>query len=226
MPCAKQPKPKVAKVKRDLDFGKTPKERREVKSLVSRAVATELERGTIGTWSDFDAALKSAQGWVPTKEDSSNEVPDTVPSMPRYGSKSLRNAIRRQRLIAKRRAMNNEVRMGKKAGLGSKLWYMSVKRLNGSRHQIEGQVTLTRGLASWFQSYYNVQSDVNSIVFLSQKSAAQSRLGRVPKIGELRRACLKNRLGRAPGPNGVRSEVFAYGGKPLHRVVTRLLCEQ
>ena len=100
MPCATQPKPKVAKVKRDLDFGDTPKERREAKSLFSRAVATELERGTIGTWSDFDAALKSAQGWVPTKEDPSNKVPDTVPSMPRYGSKLLRNSIRRQRMIA------------------------------------------------------------------------------------------------------------------------------
>ena len=109
-------------MKRDFDFGETPRERRE-------AVETELDRGGIESWSNFDAAMKNAQSWIPTEgPDSNNGTTAAILTIPRSGSKKLLKAIWRQRAAAKRLAMKIEVRTAKAVGLGSKSWFESVKR--------------------------------------------------------------------------------------------------
>ena len=126
--------------------------------------------------------------------------------------KTTSKATRHHRRITKRKAIRSEIWVAKSVELGSKFFFDSIKwlksRLNdplGRIPKVKGKSPSPRALADWIQSYFSIESEAESLQFTSRKSVSQRRLGKLPKRGEIARACRKNQTNRAPGPNGTRA---------------------
>ena len=81
----------------------------------------------------------------------------------------------------------------------------------------------TKVMAKWFGSYFDLDSPEVTMEFDTPAKAPRWKLGKLPKLVEVKRACQKLKYGKSAGPDGLRSELFIAGGKLLHRTIVALI---